>query len=429
MSSRSAAGAGGNRSFAGRNAASNFAGRNTGVRSQAVRNAAVRNAFASRSVAGALHNPAALHNPGTRAAIAATAATAGWHHFQGGWWQHANGGYGWVGPLFWPFAYYDIYDYSLWGYDPSFWGYGYGDIYAGLFAPYGYDDLTGYLPLGGGGAYGGAAGAPSTSANQPPDELTQMCGDDTGEIAGIPIDQIQKAIQPNDEQRKALDDLANASLKAAQTIRAACPTKIVSTAPGRLAAMEQRLEAMIAAVSTVQPALDHFWNLLDDEQKTRLSSLGQAQRNEQGGARNAESGCGAEQGVTEWPAAEIEARLHPTEAQRASLANLKDATQKAAEMLKASCASDNALTPPARLAAVGKRLDTMLQAVETVKSAVDDLYKDLTDEQKAQFEAIGPGRTASSSSEEGAPASGRHYRHRHHASIGGIVRRLLSFGF
>ena len=28
----------------------------------------------------------------------------------------------------------------------SFWGYGYGDIYAGIFAPYGYDDLTGYLP-------------------------------------------------------------------------------------------------------------------------------------------------------------------------------------------------------------------------------------------------------------------------------------------
>jgi hypothetical protein len=131
-----------------------------------------------------------------------------------------------------------------------------------------------------------------------------------------------------------------------------------------------------------------------------------------------------------WPDAEIEARLRPTEAQRASLANLKDASQKAAEMLRASCAPDGALTPPARLAAVGKRLDTMLQAVETVKSALEDLYKDLTDEQKAQFEAIGPGRTASSSAyEEASPYSGRHYRHRHHASVGGIVRRLISFGW
>ena len=41
-----------------------------------------------------------------------------------------------------------MYDYAMWGYgyDDSFWGYGYGDIYAGIFAPYGYDDLTGYLP-------------------------------------------------------------------------------------------------------------------------------------------------------------------------------------------------------------------------------------------------------------------------------------------
>ena len=119
--------------------------------------------------------------------------------------------------------------------------------------------------------------------------------------------------------------------------------------------------------------------------------------------------------------------MHPTEAQRASLANLKNASEKAADMLKASCVPDTTLTPAARLAAVGKRLDTMLQAVETVKAALDDLYQDLTDEEKAQFEAIGPGRTVSSFDE--TTTTSRHYRRRHHASIGGIVRRLISFGF
>ena len=97
-------------------------------------------------------------------------------------------------------------------------------------------------------------------------------------------------------------------------------------------------------------------------------------------------------------------------------------------MLKASCAPDGALSPPARLAAVGKRLDTMLEAVETVKSALDDLYQELTDEQKAQFEAIGPGRTASLPPTKPS-STPRHYRRHHHASIGGIVRRLISFGF
>ena len=439
--SRSAGGAGfrGNRSFAGRNSPGGLAGRNAGVRSgrnASVRSTAVRNAMSSRSVAGALHNRSALHNPGTRAQIAASAARAGWRDGRGGragWWQHGNGGYGWVGPLFWPFAYYDMSDYAMWGYggDPSFWGYGYGDIYAGIFAPYGYDDLTGYLPRGGGRYSAGAAPASpaSPAANPPPDELSQMCGEDSRDIAGLPIDQIQQAIQPNDAQRTALDDLANASVKAAQGIKAACPAQIVLTAPARLAAMQARIEAMIAAVGLVQPPLDRFYDLLNDEQKARLTALGEAQRRGQA-ARKTDGPltqrCGASQpGVTDWPAAEIEARLHPTETQRASLTALKDASAKAADMLKASCAPDTALTPPARLAAVGKRLDTMLQAVETVRAALDDLYGDLTDEQKAQFEAIGPGRTTASDEPTATP---RHYR-RHHASMGGIVRRLISIAW
>ena len=385
----------------------------------------------SGAVAGALHNHGALRNPGTRAQIAASAATAGWHgrDRRGGWWRHGNGGYGWVGPLFWPFAYYDISDYAMWGYDPSFWDYGYGDLYAGIFAPYGYDDLAGYLPPAGGGASAGTAPATSASpaANPVPDELSQMCGEDGRDIAGLPIDQIQQAIQPNDAQRAALDDLANASVRAAQSIKAACPMQIVLTAPGRLAAMQARLEAMIAAVNIVQSPLDRFYALLNDEQKARFTALGQDQREGRGGGQLA-PGCGGTQpGATEWPTAEIEARLHPTEAQRASLANLKDASAKAAEMLKASCAPDTTLTPPARLAAVGQRLDTMLKAVETVKAALDDFYQDLTDEEKAQFEAIGPGRGVSSSDEN--TTTSRHYRRRHHASIGGIVRRIISLGF
>ena len=387
----------------------------------------MRNALNSRSVAGALRNSSALHNPSTRAHIAAAAAMAAWHHGRGGgngWWRHRNGGYGWVGPLFWPFAYDDIYDYAMWDDDFGFWDYGYGDIYAGLFAPYGYDELAGYLP----GSAGGPAGNGQGSAAAAPEQLTQMCGEDRRDIAGLPIDQIQQAIRPNDAQRAALDDLANASVKAAQTIKAACPTRIALTAPDRLAAMQQRIEAMIAAVAIVEPPLQKFYESLDDEQKARLNALGQDQRKGEtatNASGNAAQGCGAAQpGVRDWPAAEIEARLHPTEAQRASLAALHDASAKAAELLKSSCQPNEAITPPARLAAVGKRLDTMLQAVKTVRAALDDFYATLTDEQKAQFEAIGPRRTASAD----RPAVAQtHIRRRHrHASIGGIIRHFIS---
>src|SRR6059058_4762488 len=120
--------------------------------------------------------------------------------------------------------------------------------------------------------------------------------------------------------------------------------------------MQQRIEAMIAAVGKVQPPLDKFYDLLNDEQKVRLNALGQDQRRSKSAAQKnggapAQS-CGVTQaGVTDWPAAEIEAKLHPTDAQRASLTALQDANAKAVDMLKSSCHADDALTPPARLAA------------------------------------------------------------------------------
>jgi hypothetical protein len=397
-------------------------------RSAARSSRAVQHVLNSRSVAGALHNRTALHNPNTRALIAASAATAAWHSGRGrdGWWRHGHGGFGWVGPLFWPFAYYDIYNYALWGYgyDPLFWDYGYNDIYAGLFAPYAYDDLVGYLPSGGRGprvTVGQASGARA----EVPDQLAQMCGDDSRDIAGLPIEQIQQTIQLDDAQRAALEELANASVKAAQTIKAACPTQISLTAPARLASMQERIEAMIAAVGMVQPALQKFYDLLNDEQRARLNALGQEQRRGKA-ARNAnaslDQSCGAAQpGVTEWPTAEIEARLHPTEAQRAALAALQDTTAKAADMLKASCQPTQAITPPARLEAIANRLDTMLQAVKTVRAALDNFYGMLNDEQKAQFEAIGPGRSASSD-QPGTQSRSR----RHHAHGGGFLRHFLS---
>ena len=370
-----------------------------------VKSNTVRKALNSNSIAGALKNKNALHNQHTRAGITASAALAGHHHGRhggNGWWRHRNGGYGWVGPLYWPFAYYDMDDYLWWGddYDDAFWGYGYGDIYVSMFAPYGYDDLTGYLPRYTGSnpnARGQAALASGTPSAQI-DQLAQMCGEDSRDIAGLPIDQFQQAIQPTEAQRNALDDLANASLKAAQDIKAACPTDISLTAPARLAAMQQRIEAMNAAVATVQPPLEKFYGLLSDEQKARLSALGKDRRQSPAAEKIAgllAQNCGAAQpGVTEWPTAEIDRAVRPTEAQRASLAALQNASAKAADMLKAACLTDNPLTPPARLAAVGKRLDTMLQAVKTVRSALNDFYGSLSDEQKARFEAIGPQRTS-----------------------------------
>ena len=398
----------------------------------------MRNALNSRAVAGALHNPANLRFPNARAQIAATAATAGWHDGRGesGWWRHRHGGFGWVGPLFWPFAYYDLYDYTLWGYgsDDPFWDYGYNDIYAGIFSPYGYDDLAGYWPQQGGGGSPLNARAEARESGRTkavaPEQIAQMCGEDRSDIAGLPIDQIQAAIAPNDAQRAALDALADASAKAAETIKAACPTQIALTAPARLAAMQQRIAAMIEAVDAVRLPLQKFYDLLSDEQKARLNALGQDQARtnaaKTGKASLAESCSAAQTNVTAWPSAEIGAKVHPTDAQRASLTALQDATAKAAEMLKTSCpANEEIITPTGRLDAVHKRLAAMLQAVKTVHSALDDFYGRLSDEQKAQFEAIGQRRSAEAEPPGTARTHVAHVRH-HYFGYGGIIRRFMS---
>ena len=139
------------------------------------RHAAIR----SRDVQGGTDS--GLDNPTARRQIAAAAALAGWHggRIANGWWRHSDGGYGWVGPLFWPFAIYDIYDYAIWGDGVGFWDYGYPDITAAIFAPYGHDDLVAYL---------GSSRFGRRHRSVPP--LQQLCGDDGGDIAALPIDQI-----------------------------------------------------------------------------------------------------------------------------------------------------------------------------------------------------------------------------------------------
>jgi hypothetical protein len=147
-------------------------------------------------------------------------------------------------------------------------------------------------------------------------------------------------------------------------------------------------------VQALQTPLQKFYDSLNDEQRQRFTALVEQRRQTSRRARasamvQVAADCGvARPGVMDWPEAQIEQRLHPTEAQRAPLAALRDAATKAAEMLK-SCEPNNATTLPARLAAINDRLNTMLDAVKTVRAALDKFYGSLTDEQKAQFEAIG----------------------------------------
>src|SRR5437879_13801963 len=59
-------------------------------------------------------------------------------------------------------------------------------------------------------------------------------------------------------------------------LKACCQRHLPSTPAGRLAAMESRLQVMLAAVQTVRPALERFYQSLSDEQKARFNAIAPA---------------------------------------------------------------------------------------------------------------------------------------------------------
>ncbi len=297
--------------------------------------------------------------------------------------------------MYWPYAYDSIfadvflpYSYA----DDSFWDYGYGDIYAGLFNPYGYDDLLTTQAPPGERRYASAPPAGASETTAAIRQLEPLCGDDSRDVAGVPVDDIQNAISPTDQQRAALDELGNASVKAAQIVKASCPSDIALTATGRLDNMKQRIEAMIEAVSTVRTPLVHFYTMLGDEQKARFNAIGdrdQARQDKQGRRPGGiAQSCGMS-AAAQWPEAQIERLVKPTEAQSLQLDALRQATEQAAANLKSACPTSQPATPSERLAAIDARLDAMLDAVNSVRKPLAEFYSGLSDAQKARFNAVG----------------------------------------
>jgi hypothetical protein len=102
-----------------------------------------------------------------------------------------------------------------------------------------------------------------------------MCGPDGGRMIGAMLERLERITSPSENQRAAFDRLKEMAAKAQETIRAACPAgQPPVSPPGRLAAAEKRLEAMLEAIRTVRPALEEFYGSLSEEQKARLYAAG-----------------------------------------------------------------------------------------------------------------------------------------------------------
>jgi len=301
---------------------------------------------------------------------------------------------GWVGPLFWPYAYDDFVDYTFYPYAyDTFWPYAYDDFYDGMFGAYAQGYGGTYAAVGPPESYGGRRSVSAHGGNGSIGGRSvgaDLCGGQTAGLTDWPIERIAQTVEPNHAQRAALDELKDATAQALDILKAACPTALPSTPTGRIEAMRQRLEAMAQAVRTVRPALEKFYRSLNDEQKARFSALG-SDDNQQQVKRDLTQVCGERaSGIAGLPLERIERAVQPDEAQRAALKQLQDATSQAANLLRSDCPTDRALTPVGRLQAMEQRLDAMLRAVQTVEPALQKFYASLGDEKKERFNRLSP---------------------------------------
>jgi hypothetical protein len=95
-----------------------------------------------------------------------------------------------------------------------------------------------------------------------------------------------------------------------------------------------------------------------------------------------------------WRTDRIAELVKPTDAQRASFDEFKVASIKSAETMREACQTDVPATLPGRTEAMEKRMDTMLQAIRTLRPALEAFYATLSDEQKARLDSnVGRGRS------------------------------------
>ena len=299
---------------------------------------------------------------------------------------------GFVGPVFWPYAYDDCIDYIFWPYAyDTFWPYAFDDTFEGIYgayAPqyYAPEDVYAYA----GGAASSVVYSSATGVSRPSAALpggSQICSGQAQGLTDFPIERIAQQVNPDGHQRALLDDLKAATAKAVNILQANCPNELPSTPTGRLAATRSRVEAMLQAVQVVRPALDAFYNSLSDEQKERFNALDE-DINTAGREVDVGGLCNRSTRTTVLPVARIERSLQLSVRQDTALKDLNDASAQAADILKGSCQQGQMLTPTGRLAAMGDRLNSMLQALDRVQPALVKFYDSLSDEQKARFDRL-----------------------------------------
>jgi hypothetical protein len=109
------------------------------------------------------------------------------------------------------------------------------------------------------------------------DNLAALCNSRAESFTQLPVQRVEQAVKPTQQQQDTLEKLKAASTEAANQLQASCPAQSPQTPIDRFDAAGKRLNAMAEAIKTVRPALADFYSSLTDEQKARFNNLGPPQ--------------------------------------------------------------------------------------------------------------------------------------------------------
>jgi hypothetical protein len=237
-------------------------------------------------------------------------------------------------------------------------------------------------------------------------ELVHTCSNQAAELGRLPFDAIAQIVLPNDTQRGALDGLRSIIAATADKLTSECPREISAPLSARLDSVVQGIDTAIAALDAVQPALQDFYSMLDDEQKARLLLHGRpelearAQVQERSSRRErrrvkANGGPAPAQhplsavcerlatSLRDWPIRQMERDMQLSNPQRVALYELAIVSLKAADTL--TCPAEGALTPVGRLDTMRLRLSALRAAVNAVRPALLHFHEALDETQKQRF--------------------------------------------
>ncbi len=311
--------------------------------------------------------------------------------FGGHRWREREGRhrYIWVGGVFWPFLFGDTFSYALWpasSYD-TFWTSGPESILWGALWPAGEDIYVGDVYAGGREVYSGYAGSDEAQASS--QQVAALCSGLAPGVVDLPVGRFERIIKPTSEQRAALGELKQAAAKASRVLETACPKQTPQTPVARLDAMEQRLAAMQQAVAIIRGPLERLYDLLSDAQKRRLEQAADERNGRGAPSLDVAQLCSAQSGFTTVPTDEIGRAISLSDEQQFDLNKLRDASEQAAQGLRASCPAGGPRSIRERLDAAQKRIAALVQAIEIIRPATSRFYASLSEQQQAALKVKG----------------------------------------